>query len=172
MWVYVVFGYYLTRAVFVIYPSWAGQTELQHLTIIVQSLITFIIFITLMCSYKFGTQTMKWLLYLQAFQLSLSNFNHLEADDTNNWDGINTLSAVFSMIFVIYNTFLATFLIESPRIGWFMTLFMVLLCFAEIVAFDIHFDKKLDFYTIKTLIIEFFFILIITPSFVYISNKI
>jgi len=39
-------------------------------------------------------------------------------------------------------------------------------------VFDIKFDEDLDFYTIKTLIIGFVYILILTPAFVYISNKI
>jgi len=115
---------------------------------------------------------MTWVLYLQAFQLGLSNFNHLESDDTNNWNGINTLSAVFSMIFVIYNTFLANFLVENYKTALIVTLLLVLTCFTEIIVFDIKFDEDLDFYTIKTLIIGFVYILILTPAFVYISNKI
>ena len=82
-----------------------------------------------MCIIFFGTSwsyyrhlsIIKYLLYIQAGVMVISNYNSYKLDENVNSQGLNMLSTVFSVLFCILNCFLASFLIDDLRIKAFAT---------------------------------------------------
>lgn len=58
-------------------------------------------------------EVIKVILYLQAVIMASSNFNEYNRDDVKNFEGLNMLSTVFSIIFAIFNTYLASMVMEN-----------------------------------------------------------
>jgi hypothetical protein len=67
----------------------------------------------------------KYLLYIQAVVLILSNYNGYVEENTVNFEGLNSLSMMVSLLLVIMNLLLANMVIESIWIKGLLT-FMVL----------------------------------------------
>ena len=65
-----------------------------------------------------------WIIFLQAFEMVLSNFNRLEAGEHDNAEGLNMLHTVFSIIFLIYNTFIGNLIIENKKVSYTMSGFL------------------------------------------------
>ena len=59
-------------------------------------------------SYKFQISPIRWTLYLQAVVFLLSNLNIYRKENYKNYLGLNMLSTVFSIIFTVMNTLLAS----------------------------------------------------------------
>ena len=76
-------------------------------------------------SYFVNISIIKWLLYIQALQMTLSNFNGYVEENTINFEGLNMLSTVFSVLISVFNCYLASMVIESYIVKAFMTF----LCF-------------------------------------------
>ena len=64
------------------------------------------------------------LLYIQAAQMTLSNFNGYSEENTINFEGLNMLSTVFSVLFAVFNCYLASMVIEDFRIKAVCTMFI------------------------------------------------
>jgi hypothetical protein len=61
--------------------------------------------------YKIGIT--KYLLYVQAAQMALSNFNGYQVENTINFEGLNMLSTVFSVLIAVFNCYLGSMVIEN-----------------------------------------------------------
>ena len=61
------------------------------------------IFAGLVYSYTVDLHIIKVLLYLEAIIMASANFNEYNRDDLNNFEGLNMLSTLFSIIFAIFN---------------------------------------------------------------------
>ena len=105
------FTYYVIRASYVIYPRYYRVTDFEKAMIIVQSIVTVMLVSGLYYSWKHDLNLVRVLLYLQAFQMILSNFNVYDREDSMNFEGLNMLSTSFSVMFTIYNLFLANMVV-------------------------------------------------------------
>ena len=54
-------------------------------------------------SYTVDLNIIEVLLYLEAIIMASANFNEYNRDDLNNFEGLNMLSTLFSIIFAIFN---------------------------------------------------------------------
>ena len=61
------------------------------------------IFAGLIYSYTTDLNILKVLLYLEAVIMASANFNEYNRDDLFNYEGLNMLSTLFSVIFAIFN---------------------------------------------------------------------
>ena len=69
--------------------------------------------------YKEHIGLIKYVLFLQIVQMQISNFkvykSNCEAGLYDNYEGLNMLSAVFSVIFTIFNSLLLSFMIKNKN---------------------------------------------------------
>lgn len=79
------FSYYLIRAAIVIYPKYKDYDPFVKSVVIFQSLLTGIFLVMVLCSFKFGIGIVRWILYVQAIIMSLSNFNVYTMEETINF---------------------------------------------------------------------------------------
>lgn len=59
--------------------------------------------------------------------MALSNFNGYVAENTINFEGLNMLSTVFSVLIAVFNCFVASLVIESYYIKVLCTFFVFIL---------------------------------------------
>ena len=95
--------YYLCRLTIVILPRWNKFDSFVHTMLILQMGGMSAIFAGLVYSYTVDLNIIRVLLYLEAIIMASANFNEYNRDDLNNFEGLNTLSTVFSLIFAIFN---------------------------------------------------------------------
>lgn len=100
--------YYVLRAIIIIYPWWDKDTFTENVVSIIQTVISFVVIVIVVQSYKFDLSAIKYALYLQSFIFILSNINMYKRDRTINFQGLNILNACFSMIFTVINVVYAT----------------------------------------------------------------
>lgn len=82
-WLIVAVSYYLTRAAFIIFPESDKSTPFQNVVEVLQAFMMFFIVIVIVHSYKFDElKYVKYLLFIQAVQMMLSNFSVYK----NNFD--------------------------------------------------------------------------------------
>jgi len=83
---------------------------------IVQLLMNTIVVLGVAWSYRSdeALKVIKPILLLQAFSMTLSNFNIYEEGEEgyHNSEGLNTLSTIFAVIFTIFNTLLLSFVVK------------------------------------------------------------
>lgn len=92
----------------VIFPHWSKETEVEKILSVVQAILALVVFGIILQSYKYNIYAIKYALYLQSAVFILSNFNLYKKDKTLNYQGLNILNAVFSMIFTVMNVVYAT----------------------------------------------------------------
>ena len=95
--------YYLCRLSIVILPRWSKFDSFVHTTLILQSIGMGAILLGLIYSYTTNLNVIKGLLYIEAIIMASANFNEYNRDDLNNYEGLNMLSTLFSVIFIIFN---------------------------------------------------------------------
>ena len=122
--------------------------------------------------------TIKYLLFLQAIQMQISNFNAYqkgtndnENDGFTNYQGLNMLSTVFSVMFTIFNTILMSFLFEDKKlrnvlISITYTAQTFILYFTNFIWDDV------SYHTVTALTIAILFTIILIPSFGYLTDAI
>tara|TARA_B110000285_G_C15081048_1_gene593523 strand:+ start:509 stop:904 length:396 start_codon:yes stop_codon:yes gene_type:complete len=102
-WIIVVMLYYLCRLTIVILPRWSKFDSFVHTMLVLQSIGMGSIFGGLIYSYTTDLNIIKVLLYLEAVIMASANFNEYNRDDLFNYEGLNMLSTLFSVIFAIFN---------------------------------------------------------------------
>ena len=133
-WLLVALSYYIVRASAVIYPllfrrlnkeeagDYVDGVGYDPTSEILQTSICALVMIVVIYSYKKNDlRPIKWMLCLQAIQMVISNWHryqsHAKADDDeigfHNFQALNMLQAVFSMIFTIINCILITLTFET-----------------------------------------------------------
>lgn len=68
-----------------------------------QSIGMGVVFFGTIYSYIIDINIIKGLLYLEAIIMASANFNEYNRGDLNNFEGLNMLSTLFSIIFAIFN---------------------------------------------------------------------
>lgn len=113
----------------------------------------------------------KYILYLEPIIMASSNFNHYNRDDFNNFDGLNMITTVFSVIFAIFNTYLANCVIYNIYVKTIMTSVVLFIELFSIIFTNFKFET-MDTFTMKQLIIALVFAIIMVPKFNQINNAI
>jgi hypothetical protein len=91
--------------------------------------------------YSFRDVTViKYILYLEAIIMASSNFNEYNRDDSDNFEGLNMLSTVFSVIFAIFNTYLASTVIYNMWVKSIMTAVVLLIELFSIIFTNFKFE--------------------------------
>ena len=111
-WVCIGLTYYFLRACIIIYPMWTQNTQGEQWLIIAQSVLGIFILTIVLYSFKYDIGPIVWSLYLQAILFILSNFNIYRAKNYNNYIGLNNLASMFSVVFTVTNTLLASMVSE------------------------------------------------------------
>ena len=113
----------------------------------------------------------KYLLYIQASQMCLSNYYVYDKDTNPNFEGLNMLSTVFSVIFCILNCYLASLVIDDMRVKAVCTVFIFGLL--EYIIIDTTFVwDDMSSHTRTAIAIAIIYTLILIPIFGKITNNI
>ena len=113
----------------------------------------------------------KYILYLEAIIMASSNFNEYNKDDFDNFEGLNMISTVFSVIFAIFNTYLASTVIYNMWVKSIMTAVVLLIELFSIIFTNFKFETMQTF-TIKQIVIALVFAIIMVPKFNQINTAI
>jgi len=104
------------------------------------------------------------------------DLGHLDsevADDKrglyHNYQALNTLSTVFSVMFTIFNSLLLTYLIKSRRCIRFMLAFVYVLQFTILLLTNFDFTE-VSYLSIATLGVNLGFTVLLVPAFQYVSE--
>ena len=89
----------------------------------------------------------------------------------NNYEGLNMLSTVFSVMFTILNSILLSYLMKTVRDKLIMLFSVYILQFAILIGTTFDFAQT-SYLTIAALAISTTFVLIFVPSFHFVSNSI
>ena len=173
-WVIVVCSYFLLRAPLLLYPQWESYEE-DHVKvlIIVQTVIQIFTGACVMLTFwkKHLIKYTVWIIFLQAFEMVLSNFNRYKAKEHTNFEGLNMLHTVFGVMFLIYNTFIGNLIIEDRRISYFVSGGLWIANIIIILATTFKFDD-MSYECVMSIIIAVIYMGILVPSFMYIANYI
>ena len=126
IWLIIVTVYYIFRCIFVIFPRYDRREKFVQNMMVLQLVGMSSTCLGMVYSYFVNISIIKWLLYIQALQMTLSNFNGYVEENTINFEGLNMLSTVFSVLISVFNCYLASMVIESYVIKACLTF----LCFA------------------------------------------
>ena len=102
-WIILVWLYYFIRLTVVILPRWSKFDSFVIVMLILQSIGMGFVFFGIIYSYIADLNIIKVLLYLEAIIMACANFNVYNRDDLFNYEGLNMLSTLFSVIFAIFN---------------------------------------------------------------------
>jgi hypothetical protein len=102
-WIILVWLYYFIRLTVVILPRWSKFDSFVIVMLILQSIGMGFVFFGIIYSYIADLNIIKVLLYLEAIIMAIANFNEYNRDDLLNYEGLNMLSTLFSVIFAIFN---------------------------------------------------------------------
>jgi hypothetical protein len=127
---------------------------------------------------------LKYILFLQAIQMQLSNFNmykrYEEGDETNgfqptgyqNYEGLNQISTVFSVIFSFCNSMLMGFVFPNQKklkSGLVVIIFVFQIF--SIIYTTFEFDD-MSYHSIISLVISLIFTVVMIPVFSLITDSI
>jgi hypothetical protein len=170
-WLLIVLSYWIVRFFLIIRPKYRKYDNITKVNVYVQGAITISIFITLVFTKAYHLKPIKYLLYIQAIQMSLMNFNIYEEEDTINFHGLNTLSTVFSVLFAVFNTFLAAMIFDNNIIKLVMT-FTVFGFVSYSVIYSSFVFGDLTYHTTVSLVMSIIYTCMMIPAFGYISSGI
>ena len=166
-WLAIVTTYYIFRCIFVIFPKFERRTSFVQSMIIVQLVGMCLVTIGMAVSYH-HISVIKPLLYIQAGQMALSNFNGYVEENTINFEGLNMLSTVFSVLFAVFNCYLASMVIYDYRVKAFCTMGIFSLVQYTIIQTNFIFGD-ITYHTTVSLIISIAYTCIMIPAFGWIS---
>ena len=169
-WLALVTTYYIFRCIFVIFPKFERRTGFVQAMIVIQ--LVGMCLVTLGMAFSFwNISIIKPLLYIQAAQMALSNFNGYVEENTVNFEGLNMLSTVFSVLFAIFNCYLASMVIYDYRVKAVCTMFVFGLVQYTIIQTNFIFGD-ITYHTTISLMISIGYTCIMIPAFGWISQKI
>lgn len=158
------------RAIIVIFPYWGNETNLERGFTLAQLSVAIIVVVIVAQSYKYHLGAIKYGLYLQSLIFILSNFNMYKSDVLNNYQGLNILSAVFSMIFTVMNVVLATMVNVNQFENQCFSITVFMSEIASIVLYEFQFGDDMSYHTIQSLILSMVFACLIAPAIGYFSK--
>jgi hypothetical protein len=113
-------------------------------------------------------EIIKPILYIQAAQMALSNFNGYVEENTINFEGLNMLSTVFSVLIAIFNCYLASMVIYDFLMKSICTILVFSLVQYTIIQTNFIFGD-LTYHTTVSLTISICYTCILIPAFGWIS---
>ena len=122
-------------------------------------------------SYIRDISVIKGLLYLEAIIMASANFNEYNRDDLKNFEGLNMLSTLFSVIFAIFNVQLANLVVINVYIKTTMTIIVYALELAVIVFTNFKLENMTT-HTTKAITIAVIFLIVMIPKFLQINSAI
>ena len=156
--------YYMTRLFVVILPRWDKFDNFVHTTLILQSIGMGSVFFGTIYSYIIDINVIKGLLYLEAIIMASANFNEYNRDDLKNFEGLNMLSTLFSIIFAIFNVQLGNMVILNVYIKTSLTILVYLLELAVVIFTNFKLENMTN-HTTKAITIAVIFLVIMIPKF-------
>ena len=115
--------------------------------------------------------SIKYMLHLQALQMILSNFNMYDEEDTKNFEGLNMISTVFSVLFTIFNSVIASLVIQNQIVNLLFSLVVFSSCVGTIM-FTNFIWEQMNYHTVISIIICITYMMILVPSFGWITTTI
>ena len=103
--------------------------------------------------------------------MCLMNFNMYDEDDTKNFQGLNTLSTLFSVLFTIFNTFIASLIFNTGMLKIVSTIVVFSFMLFSVIYTTFIFED-LTYHTTMSLAIAIIFSIIMIPAFGYIIHGI
>lgn len=103
--------------------------------------------------------------------MTLSNFNEYDDGDTKNFQGLNMLSNVFSVLFAVFNCYLGSMVVYDKTIKICLTVFVVVLVEFTIIFTSFIFED-MNYHTTVSLIIAIVYTSLMIPIFGTISSKV
>lgn len=103
--------------------------------------------------------------------MTLSNFNGYVEENTINFEGLNMLSTVFSVLVSVFNCYLASMVIEN----YYFKAIMTFVCFGlseYTIIYSNFIFGDITYHTQVSLWISIVFTVIMIPAFGYISSAI
>ena len=101
--------------------------------------------------------------------MQLSNFNVYDRQDSMNFEGLNMLSSSFSVMFTIFNVFLANMVIYNQKIRIGMSI-IVFLALQFTLMFTNFTFEGMNLKTTVTIVIALIYVCILVPTFDYVST--
>lgn len=175
----VVISYYFVRAIFIIFPSEREKTGFATAIEILQFLLNLYVCIMVGWSFKFesGIHFIKYLLFLQCIQMDLSNFNIYKAQSSEhsdgfvNFEGLNMLSSVFSVMFNIFNSMLIVLVFPDKLIKNILVC-IVFVTQTFVLIYTNFIFEGISTHAVIALVIALVYTAILIPSFLYVTNAI
>lgn len=96
--------------------------------------------------------------------MATANLNEYNRDDINNFEGLNMLSTLFSVIFSIFNTQLASQVVANVYLKSSLTI-IVFVCELGVILFTNFKTENMTKHTIKAISIAVVFLIIMIPKF-------
>lgn len=100
--------------------------------------------------------------------MSLANFNVYDEEDTKNFQGLNTLSTVFSVLFAVFNSILASMIFDHQVMKLCMTFVVFGFVTFSIITTTFIFDD-LTYHTTVSLVMSIVYTCLMVPAFCIIS---
>lgn len=110
------------------------------------------------------------MLYFQTILLVLANFNYYTEKETKNYNGLNLLAVVFSVILCIYNTFIAGMIMQNYLVRLICTTVVYLSVFGVIMGTNFIFND-MTYQTFLTIGISVSYGIVLVPFFIYLTNQ-
>jgi hypothetical protein len=183
-WIFIVLSYYYVVFCYKILPWFAIMKPFNRAMMILQMVAATSILITNIASYKYAKWPIRYLLFFQSIQMSLSNFNQYQEgtdkeiiDKDNkiflNWMALNVIVGIFTTMFTTFNMILLAFVStekEKTRTDVMISTTYGLNIFL-IIFTNFKFEAMSDLEVI-TIIVSVIYTIVIVPSFLWIVNAI
>lgn len=101
----------------------------------------------------------------------LSNYNGYDSTDTKNFEGLNMLSTVFSVMFCFFNCFLSSLVFNDFRYNMVATLIIFLFLQATLMFTNFVFED-ITYHTTVSIVISIVYTVILVPAFSLISSSV
>ena len=170
-WVIIGEIYYFVRACIIIYPMWGQNSTFEHVMILIQTLFAFTIFLIILYSYKYRIEPILYTLYIQTALFLVSNFNIYRKENFPNSQGLNNLATIFSVIFSVINTLIASMVNDNEKQNYISTTIVFMGTVITLIIHDFDFEN-LTYHTIQALVISFICACVLAPAMVYFSKAI
>ena len=98
----------------------------------------------------------------------LSNYNVYTEEDSKNYDGLNMLSTMFSVIFCFCNCFLGNLFIKDGRVRAALSIFVFMFLTFTLMFTNFVFEG-MNIKTVVVILIAIIYLMILIPAFDLVS---
>jgi|TARA_B110001450_G_scaffold239250_1_gene246978 hypothetical protein len=160
-----------------VFPLFADREPFVEFIIAFQAFLAILIVVGIGLSYRGQLEIIRGLLMVQSFMMILSNFNvykeaHQESSlGYSNFEALNMLSSVFSVLFTFMNTFILHFLWRTFYERFLTVCFLFGSEFFVLVHTNFLFEG-MSYHSAVSLTIAVIYMLILIPFFFLTCNGI